>query len=771
MKNWLKILKFTLKQALRGSKFISATAIAGLVILLGTAVANILVSGALNKDSQIKNLENVYIANEAGLSLDTDSFLQKHQKDYPQLQISELPEISPQKAAADPESYNLEADHAIVLEIAEDENNCNLTVYIPRSSNISVDDSADFVEEFSETIKNAKIKNTGVSEDKLNMVISEISFDETKADAVDEESDFSLIHYMMHMLVMLVLYFMVIFYGQSIGQTVSMEKTSKLMEYILTLSEPSGIIFGKVTAIFCEAVIQIATWILCGFGGIAISNSIIRNLTGESRKSIITYFMESLPENAASKNFAVILILAIIALLAAFLFYSFVSALFASFAATAEELTQTSGMSVMTMIFAFIASLYIPSYSDSKMATTIIRIIPFTSAFSLPSDIVNGDIGLVEYVLYLALLIVFTVLLAILTGRVYKNRLFKKGTKGIFAEICAAITGKIISEPEEKVKKDTVIDVTSYERHDKAKKTYTIVGFSLLVFILAANVLGGLIGSVIGNLIAAQKHISLSEIYEDTSFLVLNNCISIYLIAFPICALIMKLTNDSLVTTGKGTLSKNQYFRAICISFPVMAGLNYLSTRLAALISGGEAENSTINTLVSGQNIPAMIMVAVLAPIFEELVFRKLIIDRTRRYGEGMAIIYSAVAFGMFHCNIYQIFYAFAIGLILGYVYLKSGNVILTIIMHMIINGTSSIFAPLAPTAYTYFVYIMLALGGLSIIYTLIKRDISFESERDEVSSKEISSIAFSNSGTFLFIAVCFVIMMYSLFAPIILSN
>ena len=769
MKNWLKILKFTLTQALRGRKFIGATIAFGLVILIGAAGANILVSGALDKDAQIKALKAVYIANEADFSLDTDSFIQKHEKDYPQLQITELPDISPQKAAADPESYILEADYAIVLEIAEDKDNCNLTVYIPESSKISVDESADFVEEFSDTIKNAKIKNTGVSEDKLNMAISEIRFNETKADAVDEENDFSFVTYMMHMLVMLILYFMVIFYGQSIGQIVSMEKTSKLMEYILTLSEPSGIIFGKVTAVFCEAVIQITTWIICGFCGVTISNYFIRSLTGESGKSITASFMEALPEGGVTKNFAVLLILAIIALLAAFLFYSFVSALFASFAATAEELTQTSSISVLTMVFAFIASLYIPSYSDSKMAGTIIRIIPFTSAFSLPSDIVTGEIGIVEYVLYVALLLVFTVLLAIITGRVYKNRLFKRGTKGIFAEIWAAITGKVLTEPEEEAKKDTVIDVTSYERHDKAKKTFTIVGFALLVFMLAANVLGGLVGSVIGNLIAAQKHVSLSEVYEDTSFLVLNNCIAIYLIAFPLSALIMKLTNDSIVKT-KSTLTKSQYFRAICISFPVMLSLNIFSTRLASLVSGGEAENSTINTLVSGHNIPAMIMVAVLAPIFEELLFRKLIIDRTRRYGDVIAIFYSSIAFGLFHCNIYQLFYAFALGLILGYVYVKSGNIILTIIIHMIINGTSSIFAPLAPTAYTYFLDIMLVLGGLSIIYTLIKRDVKFESAKDQIPYKEASAIAFRNSGTILFALVCIIIMIYSLFAPIILN-
>lgn len=775
MKNWLKVLKFTLTQALKGKKFISATAITGIVILVAAAVTNIFISGAFDKDSQIKALKSVAIVNETDLSIDTESFIQKHQKEYPKLQFTDIPDVSPQKIAADPDSYLLEnAQYSIVLEIAEDEDSCNLTVYIPSKSLINTDESADFVEDFIETVQNARIKSTGISEDKLEMAINDIIISDVTAQEIGEEEDnFSFITYMSHMLVMLILYMLVIFYGQSIGQIVSMEKTSKLMEYILTLSEPSGIIFGKVTAIFCEALIQITAWVLCGIFGVVISNGMIISLTGEKQKSLAATFMDAMPEGGVSDNFAVLVVLAIIALLVAFLFYCFVSALFASFAATAEELTQTSAMSVMTMVAGFILSLYGPSFTDnSKVAVTLVRIIPFTSAFALPGDIASGEITLLEFVLYLALLLVFTVLLAILTGRVYKNRLFKRGTKGISAEILAAITGKTATSPEEdtKAKPDTVTDVTSYERHDKAKKTYTVIGFALLAFILAGNVLGNLLLSTLGKILAAQRQIPLGDVYEDTTFLTIVNCIGIYLIATPIFALVAKLTDDSIVKP-KGNLTKSQYFRAICISFPVMFTLNILSTRLASLMSGGEAENTMINTLISGENIPAIIMVAVLAPIFEELVFRKLIIDRTRRYGEVTAIMFSALAFGLFHCNLYQLFYAFGIGLILGYVYVRSGNVILTIIIHMIINGTSSIFAPLAPTAYTYFVYVMLVLGALSIIYTLIKRDVKFEKGKDEVPSKELSSLAYSNAGSLLFTLVCFIVMMYQLFAPIILSR
>lgn len=765
MKNWLKILKFTLKQALKGPKFRTSTVITGLVILVAVAVTNLLVSGAFNKEEQIKTLKEVYIVNETELSLDTDQFLKKHEADYPYLHITEVTGVSASETAADLTGIG----DFLVVEISDDEENTNIKTYIPAASNVSTGDSYAFAKEFRETVKNAKIESTGVSEDKLNMAVSDISITEIKAEESDEADDSSLIASLSGLLVMLALYFLVIVYGQSIGQTISTEKTSKLMEYLLTLSEPTGIVFGKVTAIFCEAMIQIFTWIVCGFAGLFISNAFIKSLTGKTGDNLITLFMEALPEGGASSNFVILMILSVITFLAGFLFYSFVSALFASFAATAEDLTQTNGFSVMTMLFGFIFSMYVPLFTDnSKLGLMIVRIIPFSSAFCLPGDVLGAKLSILEFIVYFALLLVFTFLLAVLTGRVYQNRVFKKGTKGIFEEIVSAITGKVTYKKEDEEDSATVVDPDYYSNHDSARKTYTIVGFALLALMLGANALGGLVGSVLGNIIAARRHTDLMSVYEDGVFLTVNNIICMYIIAVPLCTLVMKLADDSRLKV-KDHITKNQFFRSLFMVFPIAVLLGNLSNMLASKMTGGEAENA-INVFLSGDNPLAMLMVAVLAPIFEELVFRKLIIDRTRRYGEMTAIMYSSLAFGLFHCNIYQFFYAFAIGIVLGYVYVRTGNVILTMIIHFAINSTSSILAPLAPEVYKYFAYTMIALGTVSILYTLLKRDVTIKPAQNEVPSKDASTIAYVNLGTILFIAVCVLMMAYNLFAPVLLK-
>lgn len=78
-----------------------------------------------------------------------------------------------------------------------------------------------------------------------------------------------------------------------------------------------------------------------------------------------------------------------------------------------------------------------------------------------------------------------------------------------------------------------------------------------------------------------------------------------------------------------------------------------------------------VELLISSSSIYLRILVLViLAPVIEELIFRKLIIDRIRGYGEGLAVIVSGLMFGLFHGNLYQFFYAFGLGALFAYIYM-----------------------------------------------------------------------------------------------------
>ena len=74
--------------------------------------------------------------------------------------------------------------------------------------------------------------------------------------------------------------------------------------------------------------------------------------------------------------------------------------------------------------------------------------------------------------------------------------------------------------------------------------------------------------------------------------------------------------------------------------------------------------------------------------------FRKLLIDRLLPYSEFFAILTGGLLFGLVHGNFYQFFYATMVGLLFSFIYVRTGRIGYTILMHIIINFTGSIVAP-----------------------------------------------------------------------------
>ncbi len=88
-----------------------------------------------------------------------------------------------------------------------------------------------------------------------------------------------------------------------------------------------------------------------------------------------------------------------------------------------------------------------------------------------------------------------------------------------------------------------------------------------------------------------------------------------------------------------------------------------------------------------------MLTVAIVGPIAEELVFREGVCGYLARNGAKpwKAIWVSAVLFGIIHMNPAQVVVAMIIGFILGVIYIKTGNVVLTSIIHILNNSIALI--------------------------------------------------------------------------------
>ncbi len=84
-------------------------------------------------------------------------------------------------------------------------------------------------------------------------------------------------------------------------------------------------------------------------------------------------------------------------------------------------------------------------------------------------------------------------------------------------------------------------------------------------------------------------------------------------------------------------------------------------------------------------------LLVVIAPIFEEFMFRGLILNELKPYGNGLSIFVSGILFGIFHGNFQQCFYTTAFGIALGYIANVTNSIFPTTIIHMITNGIAAV--------------------------------------------------------------------------------
>lgn len=167
--------------------------------------------------------------------------------------------------------------------------------------------------------------------------------------------------------------------------------------------------------------------------------------------------------------------------------------------------------------------------------------------------------------------------------------------------------------------------------------------------------------------------------------------VPMYLVAVPVGLQIMKPLPSCSPESRKLKLDK--LLALLPISYCVMYVGNLIGTVLSLQLSGGEAENVVVEYAMDDSALKILFMV-ILAPLLEEYICRRQIIDRTRCYGEKTAVVLSALVFGLLHQNFYQFFYAFGLGLVFGYVYLRTGRLRYTVALHAIVNFMGSVLAP-----------------------------------------------------------------------------
>lgn len=212
-----------------------------------------------------------------------------------------------------------------------------------------------------------------------------------------------------------------------------------------------------------------------------------------------------------------------------------------------------------------------------------------------------------------------------------------------------------------------------------AKKDFSKIGLMLLLGSLIILVVQIVFDMIAQNVPAIAQN-------ADLSFLFIM--LPMYVIAMPIIFLMFKKVPVTMAGEKK-PMKISHILAAFAIGYAGTYACNLIGTLITGIIGalkGSEVGNVVMDLTSSYSPLTLIFVTVICAPIMEELMFRKMLIDRTYKYGEGMSIVFSGLVFGLFHGNLNQFVYAFFLGVFFGFIYVKTKNIIYPIILHMLTN-------------------------------------------------------------------------------------
>lgn len=217
------------------------------------------------------------------------------------------------------------------------------------------------------------------------------------------------------MLIIFVLFFAIYFFGYGIAMSVASEKTSRVMETLITSTRPSRIIFGKTVAMGLLGLFQLALMLLT---------------------AVITYrlfFPKDFKLFGQSLDFSaftpLVIIMIVIYFVLGYFLYAILNAVAGASVSKAEDVNTAIMPVSMISLIAFYISYFPTTIPNTGKITVITSMIPFTSPFSMPSRLLMANVSPLELFASIALLIATIVLLSWMSVKIYSVAILHYGKR------------------------------------------------------------------------------------------------------------------------------------------------------------------------------------------------------------------------------------------------------------------------------------------------------------------------------------------------------
>ena len=445
IRGWKDVFIFSFAQGVKSKKYI-ITNIVLFVIALCIIPIIALVKG--DEDKKPLSIETVYVVDGTGFGIveHMDDLVSDSEGDreesarYEKIKYEaadiKFDNIDEKTKIKDIYKFDEKAKY-VYLVITYQENGVNSGVIYSDKSKVSKDDVQEYSEFIGDNIKNILIKGMDIDEESMKIMESANVINVTGVSAfleeIDEDSktndknkasgdDGYWIIYVCTMMIM----FFVVFAGERIAVAIITEKSSKVMEYLMTSVRPMAIVVGKTLANVLVVLIQFAAL----FAGFICSFFVNAIVVGANEVMLVPDSVSGIfSGNVICKN-PLAYILAVMIIIFGLLFYAMIAAMAGASVSKLEDLSEGIKILTITEIISVYIDIFLITggmYKGESVVKYIAMEVPFTSVFITPGALLTSNLGIAWGILTVVLQIIALVLLVKFVSNIYESMIYYNG--------------------------------------------------------------------------------------------------------------------------------------------------------------------------------------------------------------------------------------------------------------------------------------------------------------------------------------------------------
>lgn len=404
MKDLKTVIGFTMKEMVKRKSFIISTIIILILIVIGFNVPNII--KAFKGNSSEAEKDKLLIVDTENIFEGTLNSLNNMELGYEANTTNE--NISFEKIKEKIE--NKEIDEAIIIE--KNQENYKIRYII---------EDATMVQKIPTTLENA------ISSIYSNLQISKLGLTEEQVKSITPNFEFSIEqteeqkvsgNVFAMMLMSLVLFYAIYFCAYQVSSSITTEKTSKIMETLVTSTSPRTIVLGKTIGIGIVGLVQVC--LIVGTAIISAKMCLDENLVN----SVLD----------VSKITPYLGIVTIIYFILGYFAYALLYALTGSTVSKPEDIQSANTPVALIAVIGFYLS-YFTMMNPTSDLNVLASMLPISSPFCMPFRIMMGLANTTDVLISIAILLITILIVAKVAIKIYSNAILNYGTKISFKDM------------------------------------------------------------------------------------------------------------------------------------------------------------------------------------------------------------------------------------------------------------------------------------------------------------------------------------------------